>query len=346
MAWPWLLCGMALAALLAFAACSPADSPRESAPQFTPQQVLLRAAETSGAQESYRAEINDIQQVTQEDILLVTRTNSTGVYLPPDRLRVATEITYEASTGEQITFQTEAVSIGLTTYQKDPELGEWRVTAHPSTTPLEEIALTPELSKALEFGPDEAFDGERTFHLRASRMDEESGLHHQVEVWIGRSDFLFKQAAFGSKWPEGQEHNRTLRFSDYGESVEIGPPVPEEVLTPITADDLQGEAIDPQDISWEHVTIDRPGRALVAGLRSEDGNCSGASIHLSASAGESEKYVGRWGSTIWSDPERCVNLIEYGYVTEEESEKRKRYREGPWGSSATAVPQPAEPSDK
>ena len=333
---------MSLAALASFAACGPVDSPPEAAPRFTPQQVLIRAAETSGAQESYRAEINDVVQVTQEDILFVTRTNSIGEYLPPDRLRVATEITYEASTGEQVTFRTEAVSIGLTTYQKDPESGVWRVNAHPITTPLEEIILTPELLKAFEFGPDAALDGEHTFHLRASEMDEESGMHRQVEVWIGRSDFLFKRAAFGFKWPEGQEHKRTLRLSDYGESVEIGPPVTEQVLTPITADDLQGEAIDPQDISWEHVTIDRPGRALVTGLRSEGGNC-GTSIHLSGGGAESEEYVGRWGTTIWSDHERCVHLIEYGYSVEREERFNKEW---PWGSSATAVPQPAEQPDK
>ena len=220
MAWPWLLCGMALAALLAFAACSPADSPRESAPQFTPQQVLLRAAETSGAQESYRAEINDIQQVTQEDILLVTRTNSTGVYLPPDQLRAATEITYEASTGEQVTFQTEAVSIGLTTYQKDPESGEWRVTAHPSTTPLEEIALTPELSKALEFGPDEAFDGERTFHLQASRMDEESGCTTRSRSGLGGA------TSFSSRRPSVPNGRK-------------GASIPERCASPITANLLR-----------------------------------------------------------------------------------------------------------
>ena len=330
-------------AILAFlTACGPVDSPPDAAPRLTPQQVLLRAIETSGAQESYRAEINDVLQVTQEDILFVTRTDSMGEYLPPDRLRVSTAITYEASTGEQITFQTEAVSIGLTTYQRDPDSGVWGVNAHPITMPLEEIVLTPELSKALEFGPDATLDGELTLHLRASEMDEESGLQHQVEVWIRRSDFLFKRASFSFNSPEGQEHNRTLRLSGYGEYVEIGPPVTEQALTPITADDLEGEAIGPQDISWEHVTIDRPGRALVTGLRSKGGNC-GTSIHLSGSGAESEEYVGRWGRTIWSDHERCVHLIEYGYALEREERFDK---EGPWWASVTAVPQPAEQPDK
>ena len=98
---------------------------------MTPQQVLLRAAEASGAQDSYQVEINDTQKFTQDDAVLVTRTDSTGIYQPPDRLRVATEVTYQAAHDDRITFRTEQISIGLTNYRRDPDTEEWRVDAHP-----------------------------------------------------------------------------------------------------------------------------------------------------------------------------------------------------------------------
>ena len=50
MASPRLLSAIVLAALIALAACGPVSSSREDAPHLTPQQVLLRAAETSSAQ--------------------------------------------------------------------------------------------------------------------------------------------------------------------------------------------------------------------------------------------------------------------------------------------------------
>ena len=339
MASPRLLSAIVLAALIALAACGPVSSSREDAPHLTPQQVLLRAAEASGAQDSYQVEINDTQKFTQDDAVLVTRTDSTGIYQPPDRLRVATEVTYQAAHDDRITFRTEQISIGLTNYRRDPDTEEWRVDAHPNVTPLDELELTPESLQALEFGPDRILEGEGVFHLRASHLDEESGLHSRVGIWIGRSDFLFKRAIYGFESPEGLEHDRTLHFSDYGASIEIGPPVTQKVLAPITANDLQEDAIDPRDISWENVTLDKPGRALVTGIRSEDGSC-GTSIHLSGGAGESQTSGGRWGRTIWTDSNRCVHLIEYGHSSEEDRDRFSR--EQPGGSVATAVPQPAE----
>ena len=334
-----LLSAIILAALIALAACGPVSSLPEDAPLLTPQQVLLRAAETSGAQDSYRVEINDTQKFTQDDAGLVTRTDSTGIYRPPDRLKVVTEVTYQASHGEPVTFRTEQISIGLTNYRRDPETEEWRVDAHPNVTPLDELGLRLESFQALEFGPDRILEGEGVFHLRASDLDEESGLHIRVGVWIGRSDFLFKRAIYGFERPEGLEHDRTLHFSGYGASIEIKSPVTQRVLAAITEDDLQGEPIDPRDISWENVTLDKPGRALVTGIRSEDGSC-GTSIHLSGGTGESQTSGGRWGRTIWTDSNRCVHLIEYGHSTEEDRDRFNR--EQPGGSVVTAAPQPAE----
>ena len=326
-----------VAALIGLAACGPV-SPPEDATLLTPQQVLLRAAEASGAQDSYRVEINDTQKFTQDDAVLVTRTDSTGIYQPPDRLRVATEVTYQAAHGDRVTFRTEQISIGLTNYRRDPDTEEWRVDAHPNATPLEELELTPESLQALEFGPDRTLKGEGVFHLRASHLDEENGLHSRVGIWIGRSDFLFKQAVYSFEWPGGLEHDRTLHFSDFGAPSEIEPPVTRRVLVPITADDLQVKAIDPRDISWENVTPDQPGRALVTGVRSEDGSC-GTNIHLSGGSGESQTSGGRWGRTIWTDGDRCVHLIEYGHSTEQDRDRFDREQQG--GTVVTAVPQPA-----
>ena len=333
-------------------ACGPAapgDGPPESGPgspiavsQLTPQQVFRLAADASGGQASYRAEVNEFQEVPQEEgYSAVTRKVFRGLYQRSGRYQVSGDISFETPEST-ISYQSEVIGIEGTRYVTDPESGEWNVDAHAFPKPLEEIVLPPPLLQTLEFGPDETLDGESVFHLAVTPPPDEDGRRQRFEYWIGRRDSLFKQATWSIEWPgENNDFIRTYRFYDFGVAAEINPPVTSEILRPIDPDIWLSEPIDPQDISWENVTLDQPGRALIKGIQSEGGSC-GMGSSLSPPLKEGGLYAGVWSRTIGSDNERCVWLIEYGYSTREDLEKRKQ-TELPM-RSVTA--EPAQPPDQ
>ena len=248
-------------------------------------------------------------------------------------------MTYQASHDDRITFRTEQISIGLTNYRRDPETEEWRVDSHPNVTPLDELELTPESLQALEFGPDRILEGEGVFHLRGRIWTRRAGCTAGSGSGSGGATSFSSGPSTGSNRLRASNTTGRSTSPATGINRDWAASDAESPVAPITADDLQGEPIDPRDISWENVTLDEPGRALVTGTRSEDGDC-GTSIHLSGGSGESQTSGGRWGRTIWTDSDRCVHLIEYGHSTEEDRDRFNR--EQPGGSVVTAVPQPAE----
>ena len=237
---------------------------------LTPQQVFLRTVEITGEQPSYRAEVEELQRFPQEGTFFVTRTVSRGVYQAPDQIEVSTEITFEAPTGTT-SYQAELISTGGTSYHKDPESGEWTAHTGPNITPLEETGLTPSgeglealqtlESWPLQFGPDDTLDGEAVFHLRRTLLNGESRGRSRLEYWIGRGDFLVKQAMLSYEGPERHEFTRTFRFSDFGVTVTIQPP-DVSVQRDVTVDAVREEDV---------VIID-PVLRVVRGER-KDGNC-------------------------------------------------------------------------
>ena len=116
------------------------DHDPSSAVSLTPQQVFVRASESSRAQASYRAEITRLQKVPQDDVFFLNRIVSKGVYQAPDELQVSVDIALEGPTGKT-SLQAEQISTGGRSYVKDPDTGEWEVSSKPNVTPLQELVF-------------------------------------------------------------------------------------------------------------------------------------------------------------------------------------------------------------
>lgn len=111
-------------------------------------------------------------------------------------------------------------------------------------------------------------------------------------------------------------------------------------LPQASSDQWQGEPIPPEQVSWQGVTLDNPGRALVQGSRRpEDGICSFSSIPMSLKHDRPPNIGGAWSKVIRTDYAKCVHLIEYGYASREEVEEFKRNSPAPMNTS------PAEPAN-
>ena len=93
--------------------------------------------------------------------------------------------------------------------------------------------------------------------------------------------------------------------------------------------DWEGEAIEPQDMSWEGVTLNNPGRALIQGKRTENGGCATGGVSVSLRHDRPENIGGAWTREIWTDRQRCVYLLEYGYASREDVEEFKRNSPAP-----------------
>lgn len=111
-------------------------------------------------------------------------------------------------------------------------------------------------------------------------------------------------------------------------------------LSPASGNHWQGEAIPPEQVSWQNVTLDHPGRALVQGSRRpENGICSFTSIPMSLNHDRPHNIGGLWTTVIWTDEAKCVHLIEYGYASRAEVEEFKRHSPAPMNTS------PAKPAN-
>ena len=113
-----------------------------------------------------------------------------------------------------------------------------------------------------------------------------------------------------------------------------------DALSGTSGDNRKDEAIKPEEVSWEAVTLDNPGRALVQGSRRpENGICSFSSIPMSLNHDRPSNIGGLWTTVIWTDEAKCIHLIEYGYASRAEVEEFKRNSPVPMNTS------PAEPAN-
>ena len=107
-----------------------------------------------------------------------------------------------------------------------------------------------------------------------------------------------------------------------------------------SSNNWKGEAINPEDVSWEGITLNNPGQALIKGIRlTEDGICAYGSIPMSLKHDRPQNIGGLWSKVIWTNHERCVHLIEYGYASRQEVDEFKRNSPAPL---STSIPEPAQ----
>lgn len=110
-------------------------------------------------------------------------------------------------------------------------------------------------------------------------------------------------------------------------------------LSQASSDDWQGEAIPPEQVSWDAVTLDHPGRALVQGSR-ENNTCAFSSIPMTLKHDRPPNIGGAWSRVIRTDYAKCVHLVEYGYATRQEVDEFKRNSPAPLNTS------PAKPAQR
>ena len=120
----------------------------------------------------------------------------TGDHQAPDRVQgvVATTLL-----GFSIKF--EYVTIGDTTYRKNPMTGEWETAEQWIPFNIEYFAgdNPSEIVEALEFVGTESLEGARVYHLKGtlpSQVLDESGGELETEYWIGVKDGRIRTIAF------------------------------------------------------------------------------------------------------------------------------------------------------
>ena len=146
------------------------------------------------------------------------------------------------------TIASEVITIGDTTYQTDPETGQWEITTDtvsPFTDPQEFVGAETSEIQDLVFTGEVTLDGTRTFHLKGMASPEafgEGSGELQLEYWIGIEDSLIRQIAmegelggdtlFDGSTASTATITMTMVFSDFGKPVSIE--APEVAPTPTT----------------------------------------------------------------------------------------------------------------
>ena len=175
-----------------------------------------------------------------EGLSLEIPVTSMGDIQAPDRVQGALSMTLF----ELLTIEYQVINIGDTTYQTDPQTGEWEGTASPSvpfTDPSDFLASKPSDFLDLALVGEETLDGARVHHLRGALSPEAfGGIQGALvaDIWTGVEDSLVRQIAVegvlqvqrdGGLLPEGGGPGNaavdlTVKFSDYGKPVSIEAP--------------------------------------------------------------------------------------------------------------------------
>ena len=82
--------------------------------------------------------------------------------------------------------------------------------------------------------------------------------------------------------------------------------------------------VDPKDVSWEGVTLEQPGIALINGHYEPEGRaCASSTIPMELKVDRDANIGGLWSRTAWSDKSKCVFLVEYGYYSRDDIKEFK-----------------------
>lgn len=209
------------------------------APSASVQDILDRSAEAMKALASFHFQMDAHMNVSAQGVTLDIPLNSTGDFQAPDRSRATTSMTIFG-----FAIQTETVSIGNTTYVKDPESGDWTVSEGPGmlfSQPEEFLEAGPANVQDLTYVGQETLNGVAVHHLRgkpAPQAFEGVTGDMVVDFWIGVEDSLVRQiSAQGELQIEGLTEelgaaggeatanvNMTMALSDFNKPVTIEAP--------------------------------------------------------------------------------------------------------------------------
>ena len=145
----------------------------------------------------------------------------------------------------------EVISIGSTTYTKDPQTGEWVVALDETPFfegPVEFIGVE-ELDKllGLTLVGEETLDGVTVYHIMGNLAAEtpgKTGVEAEIEFWVGVEDSLVRQVVSTGAFELGDETffeglgvstgdaSLTLKFSEFGKSLSIEAPALDSAPAP------------------------------------------------------------------------------------------------------------------
>ncbi len=209
------------------------------APSASVQDILDRSAEAMKALASFHFQMDAHMNVSAQGVTLDIPLNSTGDFQAPDRSRATTSMTIFG-----FAIQTETVSIGNTTYVKDPESGDWTVSEGPGmlfSQPEEFLEAGPANVQDLTYVGQETLGDVAVHHLRGKPAPQAfEGVTGEmvVDFWIGVEDSLVRQiSAQGELQIEGLTEelgaaggeatanvNMTMALSDFNKPVTIEAP--------------------------------------------------------------------------------------------------------------------------
>jgi hypothetical protein len=206
-------------------------------------QAMLEAAQAAMSEvDSYSFAMDMEIEVAMEGITMEMPFVFVGAYQAPDRVQYVITMTVLGETTAM-----EGITIGETSYIKNPLTGAWETTTE-STSPIspEDIAQVGlEQLRALAYVGEETLGETPVYHLQATLsagdlLDEEAlGLvdmegEFAVDYWVGVRDDLFRQAAMEGEMSVASEEEDitmtmamtlTMTFSDFGVPVSIEAPL-------------------------------------------------------------------------------------------------------------------------
>jgi hypothetical protein len=173
-------------------------------------------------------------KMTEEGVTVDMPMTLSGDYQPPDRVRGTVSISLLG-----VTIEFEMISIGETSYLKNPATGEWEVSTEEAApySPEDFTRLEPADIEDLVIVGQKTFDGTPVYHLRGTVPAQNMGEafagtegEWQVEYWIGVKDGRLRRAVVRAELSSSDAQavtigmEATLTYSNYGQPVAIEPP--------------------------------------------------------------------------------------------------------------------------
>ena len=216
---------------------TPSPTPTLAPP--SPQIILETSSVTMELEDSYHFEMDVDVKFSQGGISMDIPVTSVGDFQAPDRSQATTSMTFLG-----INIEFKVITIGDTTYQTNPQTGQWEIGSDSATPFGSPDAFTGEGSSDIDdlvFVAEETLSGTRVYHLKGLAPPEtfgEEGGELEVEIWIGVKDHLIRQIAaegeislesngdpFFNGGPAGSATGTvTIRFFDFGKPVNIEAP--------------------------------------------------------------------------------------------------------------------------
>lgn len=226
----------------------PTFTPTPTPTPLTPETILENALNNLNAVQTYHYQ-SDIQSTwilenADEEMSFAIK----GDFQAPDRTREMISMNFNDETNES-----EFITIGNTTYLKDPDTGEWEIDIVMKDLTLSDLltkrpgipAVMPADIQDLVLVEETHIDGNKVQHLsgRGSLTGTDYIMNSdlQVDYWIGVDDGLLKQSSvegelvingdeFLSELALGQftiDFSAMHRFSDFGKLIVIEAPTVE-----------------------------------------------------------------------------------------------------------------------